>query len=375
VADLPYDLGFLGGGQLARMSIQAAQRMGLRCLSLDPGKVTPASQIACAVQGRLDDPEKIAELLRQCDRVTLENEFIPAESIREALKKADLKPNKLVPNVETLAIIQDKLLQRLALRQAGVPSPDAVPLERNGEEALELIGFPMVLKARFGGYDGKGTRYARSIDEFERLKHEWGQGNWLAEEFVPFRRELAVMVYLSEWGAGSFPTMETVQQNHVCDLVFPANFDASEIAMAAIEAVGGNGLFGVELFQLENGECLVNEIAPRPHNTGHYTLDWGSASQFEQHVRTVMGFPSAGIEDHLPACMANLLGVEGHFDLQESLKRTMEDPDARVHWYGKTEMRAGRKMGHINVVGRPGQDVQELIEKAEQARERFWGRG
>jgi 5-(carboxyamino)imidazole ribonucleotide synthase len=372
VAEFKYDLGFLGGGQLARMSIQAAQKMGLRCLSLDPGKDTPASQIADAIQGRLDDSKRIAEVLRQCAKATLENEFIPAESIRGAFNLVSVKPGKLIPNVETLATIQDKLLQRHALKQVGVPSPTAVAVDGRGEAAMEIIGFPMVLKARFGGYDGKGTRYARSIEEFERLKPEWGQGNWLAEEFVPFKRELAVMVFISEWGAGCYPTMETVQENHVCDLVFPAHFDASDIAMAAVEAVGGNGLFGVELFQLENGECLVNEIAPRPHNTGHYTLDWGAASQFEQHVRTVMGFPNASIEDHLAVCMANLLGVEGDFNLQESSKRAMQDPDVRVHWYGKTEMREGRKMGHINVVGHPGVDTQELIEKALNARERFW---
>lgn len=374
VAEFQYDLGFLGGGQLARMSIQAAQRMGLKCLSLDPGKDTPASQIADAIQGRLDDPEKIAEVLRRCQHVTLENEFIPAVAIQEAFKIAGVKPDKLVPNVETLAAIQDKLLQRQALRQAGVPSPKAAALTEKGEEALEIIGFPMVLKARFGGYDGKGTRYARTIDEFERLHSEWGPGGWLAEEFVPFKRELAVMVFISEWGAGTFPTMETVQENHVCDLVYPAHFDASGIAMAAIEALGGNGLFGVELFQLENGECLVNEIAPRPHNTGHYTLDWGAASQFEQHVRTVMGFPNASTEDHLPVCMANLLGVEGAFNLHQSLNRALEDPQVRVHWYGKAEMKPGRKMGHINVVGHTGQENQELIERALKARDRFWNR-
>jgi 5-(carboxyamino)imidazole ribonucleotide synthase len=365
---LKYDLGFLGGGQLARMSIQAAQRMGLKCLSLDPGVETPASQIAPAIQGRLDDPEAIAKVIAECGRVTLENEFIPAQAIREAQSKAH---GHLTPSGEVLATIQDKLLQRHALSQAGVPSPKAVPLEGKGETAVSEIGYPMVLKARFGGYDGKGTRYAKTPEELDSHKGLWGPGGWLAEQFVPFRRELAVMVYLSEWGAGCFPTMETVQTNHVCDLVYPCDADGSKIALAAIEAIGGKGLFGVELFELESGDILVNEIAPRPHNSGHYTLDWGSISQFEQHVRIAMGFPLAQVGEHVPVCMANLLGRDGAFDLIRATHAALEDRSARVHWYGKTEMRAGRKMGHINLVSQSGQSTAELVGQAKAARERF----
>src|SRR5688572_2398411 len=147
-----YDLGFLGGGQLARMSIQAAQRMGLRCLSLDQGQDTPASQIAPALVGSLSDSAKIAEVGALCDRVTLENEFIPADAIRAAGIE-----DRLVPGVEALATIQDKLLQRQAFDRSGVPSPKAMTLE-DAEVVGREIGFPMVIKSRFGGYDGKGTR-------------------------------------------------------------------------------------------------------------------------------------------------------------------------------------------------------------------------
>lgn len=366
---MSYDLGFLGGGQLARMSIQAAQRMGLKCLSLDPGLDTPASQIADAVQGQLSDPTAIAKVFQQCARVTLENEFIPAQAIRDA--QGVCPASHLVPNAEVLATIQDKLLQRHALAQAGVPAPKAVALEGNGEAAIGEIGFPMVLKARFGGYDGKGTRYAKTPIEFEALKPDWQGKGWLAEEFVPFRRELAVMVFLSEWGAGCFPTMETVQDNHVCDLVYPCDSDGSTIALAAVEAIGGYGLFGVELFELDSGEILVNEIAPRPHNTGHYTLDWGSVSQFDQHVRIAMGFPLAHPDAYRPVCMANILGRPGPFDLTKATGSSLSDPAARVHWYGKAEMRGGRKMGHINWVGHPDQPTTELIAGATRARERF----
>lgn len=368
---LTYDIGFLGGGQLARMSIAAAQRMGLRCISLDPGEDTPASQLADSVVGKLSDPEAISKIVDCSGVVTLENEFIPADAIRQAFQASGVSLDRLIPNVESLATVQDKLLQRRAFAKVDVPSPMAVELTSTAEEAKEKIGFPMVLKARFGGYDGRGTRYAKTEAELESYRHLWGEGGWLAEEYVPFTRELAVMVYVTPWGAGCFPTMETVQTRHVCDLVFPADADASNIALAAVEAVGGNGLFGVELFEREDGAILVNELAPRPHNTGHYTLDWGAVSQFEQHIRCVMGYP-LGRPQGLPVCMANLLGQESGNDYRAATKAAMEDPRVHVHWYGKAESRPGRKMGHLNMVADPTVGVAELVERAKAARVRFY---
>jgi len=361
-----YDLGFLGGGQLARMSIQAAQRMGLRCLSLDPGTDTPASQIAPSVVGRLDDAERVAEVLRSCGRVTLENEFIPADAIREACRLAGVGEERIIPGVNALAIIQDKLLQRQAYARAGVPTPKAVAMD---DDPVGKIGFPMVLKARFGGYDGKGTRYARTPEELEAHRPLWEKGGWLAEEFVPFRRELAVMVFIGPQGSGCFPTVETVQENHVCDLVYPCDADGTAVALAAVEAVGGQGLFGVELFETADGRILVNEMAPRPHNTGHYTLDWGGVSQFDQHVRLVAGLP-LGEATGRPVCMANLLGQPGADDFRRGVSAALADSAARVHWYGKVEAKAGRKMGHLNVAGEL--PTEELVARAREARARFY---
>ncbi len=368
----PYDLGFLGGGQLARMSIQAAQRMGLRCLSLDPGDKTPASEIAPAQVGALDDPDKIAELFRACAKVTLENEFIPAESIRQGLALAGEPESTLMPGLDTLGTIQDKLLQREAYRRAGAPSPIALPLEGDGAEAVRTLGFPMVLKARFGGYDGKGTRYARTPEELEEHRPLWGQGGWMAEGFVDFRRELAVMVYRRGDHVGCFPTVETIQTNHVCDLVFPAGVDASAAAIEAVEAVGGEGLFGVELFETREGAFLINEIAPRPHNTGHSTLDGCSLSQFDMHIRLTLGLPLPAPQSVRPVVMANLLGQPGAGDFRKGL-RAVCDPDARLHWYGKAESRPGRKMGHLNLIGEEGAPIERLVERARLAREAFYG--
>ncbi len=353
-----YDLGFLGGGQLARMSIQAAQRFGLRCLSLDPGADTPASQVAESRQGSLSDPEAVADILRSCQAVTLENEFIPAEALHQAVELAGQA--RIMPGIETLAVIQDKLHQRQAYARHGAPTPRAVEAAQGPAD----IGYPMVLKARFGGYDGKGTRWARTPEEFEALRPEWEGGGWLAEELVPFRRELAVMVCRSEAETRCFPTVETVQANHVCDLVFPADVDASAAAIAAVEAVGGYGLFGVELFELPDGSFQINEIAPRPHNTGHYTLDWGGPSQFEAHVRLALGLPLPELEGG-PQAMANLL-APGPGDWRAGLRAALAaEPNARVHWYGKAELKPGRKVGHINAL---------TPDQALRARAAFWER-
>ena len=368
-----YDLGFLGGGQLARMSIMAAQRMGLSCLSLDPGTVTPASLIAPAIQGELSDADAIARLWSQCRFVTLENEFIPADSIRAASEIAGRPIDDVIPGVDTLEIIQDKLRQRQAYDRAGVPSPRAIAIEGEGEEAIREIGFPMVLKARFGGYDGKGTRYAKTLEEFQGYRDLWSKGGWLAEGFVPFVRELAVMVAVQGDRAAAFPTMATEQTNHVCDLVYPAMADASAVAINAVRAVQGQGLFGVELFELADGSVQVNEMAPRPHNTGHYTLDWGGTSQFEQHVRLAYRLrmdPSP--EGAADVCMANVLGITKADSYHRGLERMLAaDPSAKMHWYGKAESRPGRKMAHINVAGPKGGDPQSIRARAIAAREAF----
>jgi phosphoribosylaminoimidazole carboxylase PurK protein len=263
-------------------------------------------------------------------------------------------------------------VQRQRYARFGVPSPRAFPIGESWSETFEIsdviaaLGYPLVIKSAFGGYDGKGTRTIRNEKDFEEHRALWEKARWFAEDYVPFKREVAVMVCRSKDQTICFPTMETIQTNHVCDLVFPANTDASDIAIRAVEAVEGYGLFGVELFELEDGTFQVNEIAPRPHNTGHYTLDWGGVSQFEAHIRLVMGLPIPEPKGQ-ETCMANLLGIDNPGDYKEGLRAAIEgDPGVFVHWYGKAEARGGRKMGHINAVG------PDAISRAKAARERFY---
>ncbi len=349
-----YDIGFLGGGQLARMSIQAAQRMGLRCLSLDPASDSPASRVAPSIQGKLDDPKAIRQLASACCSLTLENEFIPVQAIQTAL--ANL-PITVIPSLSALGLIQDKLQQRMSYAKAGAPSPIAFALEDPVEPIEKALGYPMVLKSRFGGYDGKGTLIANDRAFVEQARPVWSQGGWLAEKFMPFSREIAAMVVRTPVDAICLPIMETYQPNLVCDVTLPADIRgdadrAKAVAIKAVEAVGGFGLFGVEMFQLQNGDIVINEIAPRPHNTGHYTLDWGRLSQFDLHVRTVLGLPLPDSDsfDGLPVAMVNLFGVEGARDYRKGIQSALaEQPSASIHWYEKTEAKPGRKMGHINL--------------------------
>lgn len=366
-----YQIGILGGGQLARMSMMAAQRMGIRSVSLDSDSKSPAAQVGPFVVGSINDPVAISELMKRCEFITFENEFILGAALREACQLASFDPSKVIPGIETLETIQDKLLQRQAYANHGAPTPKAVAIQD-----IDLIGYQCVLKARYGGYDGKGTLFVHSQEEFEKIKSEKDLSNWLVEEKVPFKRELAVMVATSMNGYVAFPAMVTEQKNYVCDLVYPCQDreiaeKAKLVAIQAVEAVRGQGLFGVELFETTDGQVLINEIAPRPHNSGHYTLDWGGTTQFEAHLLSVLGWLSQ-IQPGTSTCMANLLGVSGAKSYEFGLKKMIEEfPEAKMHWYGKAEAKPGRKMGHLNVSATQNQSVETLVETAVKAREVF----
>ena len=363
-----YKLGILGGGQLARMSVMAAQRMGVSVVSLDKDENSPAAQVGPAIFGSIHDADDIASVMQVCEFVTFENEFIRADTLEEACRIAGFSRSKVIPGIDTLRTVQDKLLQRQAYAAAGVPTPLAYP----GED-LAMLGVPCVIKARFGGYDGKGTHYLNSVKDYMKHQNLIESGEWLAEQLVSFSDELAVMVVARHDGScDTFPTVITRQNNYVCDLVYPCKspeiaMRAQAIAIDAVKAINGVGLFGVELFLETSGSISVNEIAPRPHNTGHYTLDWGGMSQFEAHVLSVLGWFTR-VEPGADTCMANILGVVGAKDFSKALEAvSREFPEARFHWYGKKDAIAGRKMGHLNVTG-----VYDICARAESARTAFY---
>ncbi len=312
----------------------------------------------------------VMELLSSCGRVVL-TEKLPAATLRQACEATGAPTSSILPHPDCLETVEDKLLQKAVFQREGVPTVRAVPLEADGQRAVEEIGFPMAVKARLGSLGGvKSVRFARNPSELQALRPLWHGGGWMAEPFVPYLRELAVVVYAGPEGTGCFPTMETFQTQHVCDLVFPGRANAAPEALRAVQAVGGVGLFAVTLFENDGGELLVDKIVPRPHGSGLHTLDWGGVSQFEQLVRIAVGMTPA-LPDGLPVCTASLYRREDPGDLRAALRAALHDPTVRVHWYGNDA--PGGRVGHISASGGP-----DLIDRAVSARERFnrgWAAG
>jgi 5-(carboxyamino)imidazole ribonucleotide synthase len=275
-----------------------------------------------------------------------------------------------------VAKIQDKLVQKRSMVAAGIPvaafSP--IPSQRDAARFGEKHGFPFVLKARRGGYDGYGNA---TITEAEDIEDGWwritnGQDGvtLYGEAWVPFVRELAIMVVRGRDGqTAAYPVVETVQEHHICRIVsVPARVTedvwnrAVDYGCRAVEAIGGVGVFGIELFELADGSVLVNEMAPRPHNSGHYTIEGCVTSQFENHIRAIMGWPLGSAELRAGAvAMVNILGRESSSGAVVNYPDVLENPRAHLHIYGKSESRRGRKMGHVTVLA---DTVEEAVAEA-----------
>jgi 5-(carboxyamino)imidazole ribonucleotide synthase len=352
----PYDVGIAGAGQLARMTALAAWPLGIRVAVLG-GPDEPASPMAAGVvPGDWKRAEDVLALARAVGTVTLENEFVDAA----ALAAAEAAGTPVRPAPRTLAVVQDKALQKAMLAEAGLPVPRFVVVTRPEELAAvgRELGWPLVLKARRLGYDGYGN--ATCADEEEAaaalVRLDGGDGV-LAEGFVRFARELAVMVARAPSSAPrAYPVVETVQRHHVChEVIAPAQVPdavarrAADVALAAAAAAEGVGVTGVELFQMDDGTVLVNELAPRPHNSGHYTIEACETSQFENHLRGVLDLPLGSTELRAPAAMVNLLG-ERAGPAEPRLARALAVEGAHVHLYDKREVRVRRKMGHVTAL-------------------------
>ena len=371
MADVPM-LGILGGGQLGRMTAQAAIRMGLRVRTLSPSPSGPVAPFGEARVGDWKDPEVLRSFAEGCDAVTVESEWAPAEILAPVLPAGV----RLYPTPDTLHVIRHKGRQKDALAEAGLPVPPyrrcGVPAEARA--AAEAFGLPVVLKKYQGSYDGYGNGTARRSEDVDEI---WprlaGDDGLLVESFVPFRQELSVLVVRRETGESvAYPPAYTEQKDDRCHaVVVPAAISektarrAVEVARAAAEAVGSVGVLGVELFETEDGEILLNELAPRPHNTGHYSIEGSHTSQFENHVRAVVGWPLGDPGLRAPvAVMINILGHRSGPVTLDTLPTALSVPGAAVHIYGKKEARPSRKMGHVTATG---DDPEEVRRRAEQA--------
>lgn len=368
---LRYDVGIVGAGQLARMTCLAAWPLGISVAVLGRPDEPAAGVATGLVEGDWHDAAAVARLGSVCGVLTLENEFVPAS----ALAAVEAAGTPVRPSAGSIAIVQDKALQKALLRGAGIPVADFAIAERASDvEALGRdMGWPLMLKARTLGYDGYGNATCATPVEahaaFARLDR--GEGV-LVEGFVDFVRELAVMVARRQSGeAVPYPVAETRQRDHVChEVLVPAPIDpsdaerAEEIAVHSADVAGAIGVMGVELFAIAGGQILVNELAPRPHNSGHYTIEACETSQFENHLRGVLDLPLGRVEMRTPrAVMVNLLGTRtGPADA--TIAGASAVPGAHLHLYGKSEVRVGRKMGHVTALGGT---LEDSLKRARQA--------
>lgn len=366
-------IGIFGGGQLAQMLTQAAIGLGITTAIFERTPDSPAGRLTKhEVVGPWEDEGALAHFATLCDLVTLENEFVDARLLH--ILEAHAMP--VYPTAATVALVQDKYTQKRQVERAGLPVP-AFRLAATPEQVLEAsaaLGWPVVLKARRNGYDGYGNATARGPADVAAAWDRLGAGSpLLVEAFVPFVRELAVMVVRGRDGAvATYPVVETVQHNHICHIVrAPAPIAAHtaeaarDLAVAAVAAVGGVGIFGIELFQLPNGAVLYNEMAPRPHNSGHYTIEGCVTSQFENHLRAVLGWPLGPTELRGPAAvMVNLLGRRAGPVSPNALRAAAAIPGAHLHLYGKRESRVGRKMGHITALGATLAEAEAVAQRA-----------
>ncbi|HEY0480236.1 MAG TPA: 5-(carboxyamino)imidazole ribonucleotide synthase [Kofleriaceae bacterium] len=342
-------IGVLGGGQLGRMMAVAARQMGYRIIVLDPSPRCPTAQVADGVVvGTLDDLEAARHLASQVDVITLDTEHVPADVLDELEAIAPVRPGPAV-----LRTIQDRLVQKQFLDRIGLPQATWAPVDHL-QTALARVGRPAILKVRRAGYDGKGQVRIDRDGDADALAARLRGEPAVAEEVIGFTREISVILARGLGGEIQiYPIAENVHRRHILHTTrAPAPMPAErrkraeDIAVSVAEALGHVGVMAVEMFELADGRLLVNEIAPRTHNSGHYTYGACATSQFEQHIRAVCGVPLGDPRALTGAVMVNLIGDlwgKGPPAWHEVLAR----PEARLHLYGKDGPAPGRKMGHV----------------------------
>lgn len=377
-------VGMVGGGQLSRMTAAPAAALGIgfRVLAMDPDE-SAAQVTADVVFGRHDDLEALRRLARGATVVTFDHEHAPPEHLR-VLEGEGVAVR---PGPSALVHAQDKITMREALDLAGVPSPAWRHVEsvEDLESVGEVLGWPLILKVSRGGYDGRGVWVVDDVEAARRVMAETvlvPGARWLAEERVGFTRELAAQVARSPHGqAVAYPIVRTVQVDGMCsEVVAPCPelsddraLEAQRIALQIAQALDVTGMLAVELFDTPGG-VLVNELAMRPHNSGHWTIDGAVTSQFENHMRAVLDLPLGDPGALAPwSVMVNIVGprdTEGLPPLYDAYRHVLaRDPGIKVHLYGK-EIRPGRKLGHVTAVG---DDLDDLLRRAHHAADYFMG--
>lgn len=371
------NIGIIGGGQLGRMMVKAAKRLGCTCVVLDSTPGSPAGQVAGQqIVGDSHDPTKLRELVESCDITTFDMEDIDSATLTALVDEGAT----IHPSPRLLEEIQDKLRQKRLFSEARIPTSEFIQMDEPNAEDFAAFGYPLVQKARRGGYDGRGVAILKSPEDFaDHLPVPS-----LVERFITTEKELAVLVARGRDGeCRCYPTvdMQFRPGANVLELLLaPAGIPAEmakaaeELARRTVSELDGVGVFGVEMFLTTDGELLVNEVAPRTHNSGHYTIEACVTDQFEQHLRAVLGLPLGATDQLSPAAMINLLGAEGSKGrpIIEGMREALAIDGVCLHIYGKAQTTPNRKMGHVTVLNA---DLNKAREKAERVRDLIKIRG
>jgi 5-(carboxyamino)imidazole ribonucleotide synthase len=351
-------VGIVGGGQLGMMLAEAATQLGIGCITLDPAFDSPASRVAPAIVGAYDDEAALAELAAAADVVTYEFENVPVESARFLSERVLVHPPP-----ESLEFAQDRLLEKTLFEEVGlaVAPFSAVTSRDELAEALDVIGVPSVLKTRRLGYDGKGQVRLGSVDDVKGAWEAVGRVPSILESVVPFHRELSILgVRALDGEALFYPLVENIHRDGILrvstapttDVTRELQAKAERHALAVMERLGHVGMIAIELFQVEE-ELLGNEMAPRVHNSGHWTIEGAATSQFENHLRAICGLELGPTTPSAYSAMVNLIGS---VPSESSFER---GAGVYFHLYGK-ESRPGRKLGHVTVLG-PDPDTRDRV--------------
>lgn len=360
-------LGVFGGGQLGRMFTHAAQRLGYRVVVFSNEQDSPATQVANeTVIGDYLDPVAVRTFAEKVDVITLEFENIALEAVARAEEVTLVRPGYGV-----LAIAQHRLKEKTTLQQMGFPVTPFYEVRRadDAKKASELLGWPLVLKTTNWGYDGKGQAKVSSLSEAKNAIELLGPEPLIAEKWIAYQVEVSVIVARTATGEKAvYPMFTNSHANHILDITScPASSalesvgkEAEQIALGIADAIGLEGILCVEFFVTDTGSLMINEIAPRPHNSGHLTMEACRTSQFEQQVRAICNLPLGDTSLIQPAAMANLLGdvwgdVPPHFD------RALKESATYLHLYGKQSARPGRKMGHITKLADTAQAASDQV--------------
>lgn len=360
-----YKLGILGGGQLGRMLIQAGIDFNIPFAVLDPDVHAPCSTIAEFFQGKLTDYDTVMKFGSACDIITIEIENVNTTALKDLVKQG----KKVYPQPEIIELIQDKRIQKTFYQKHNIPTAEFLLVENAADVKNKSSFLPAVNKLGREGYDGRGVQIIQTADDLQKAFDAPG----LLEKLIPFEKEIAVIVARNEQGEiKSFPAVEMVfhpVQNLVEYLFAPADLHveilnkADAIARTIVQKLELIGLLAVEMFVTPEGNVLVNEVAPRPHNSGHQSIEANVTSQYEQHLRAILNLPLGDTSLIMPSAMVNLLGEPGFegFAQYEGIQEVMKLSGVHIHLYGKRITKPFRKMGHVTIVD---DDVESLKKKA-----------